>query len=217
MNSPYGTLGVKRDDSHATIKKAYRKLSAIHHPDKGGDEEKFKTIGLAWEILKDPEKRAYYDRTGEAPGRQSDGTAEAAQIISQLFEMWEASIGLRNGFDEYEKHINVDVVGFIRKAAGEALMEASNHKEQVKAHLGRLEALAKRCKGGFAAIVASRVRAATMRMENEIEPGIADITRALEMLEDGSWEYIFEEVETYSTHGSLSEWVNRYSSGTATP
>ena len=57
--------------SQSDIKKAYRKAAMKHHPDKGGDPEKFKEISKAYEVLSDEEKRAVYDKYGEkgAPGR----------------------------------------------------------------------------------------------------------------------------------------------------
>lgn len=60
--SHYDTLGVGKDASPEDIKKAYRKLASKHHPDKGGDTEKFKEIQGAYDILSDDQKRASYDR-----------------------------------------------------------------------------------------------------------------------------------------------------------
>jgi DnaJ family protein A protein 2 len=60
----YETLEVDKNADEKEIKKAYRKLSRQHHPDKGGDEHKFKEINAAYEILSDPEKRAAYDKYG---------------------------------------------------------------------------------------------------------------------------------------------------------
>jgi len=57
----YEVLGVERGASETDIKKAYRKLAMQHHPDKGGDPEKFKSITEAYEILSDPVKRRKYD------------------------------------------------------------------------------------------------------------------------------------------------------------
>lgn len=57
----YRTLGVERDAEPNEIKKAYRKLSKEHHPDHGGDEEKFKEINEAYSVLSDPNKKAEYD------------------------------------------------------------------------------------------------------------------------------------------------------------
>lgn len=57
----YGILGVDRHAEPAEIKKAYRALSMEHHPDKGGDEDKFKEISEAYSVLSNPEKRKDHD------------------------------------------------------------------------------------------------------------------------------------------------------------
>ena len=57
----YKILGVAKDCTEAEIKKAYRKESLIHHPDKGGDEEKFKLVVEAFTVLSDPQRRHKYD------------------------------------------------------------------------------------------------------------------------------------------------------------
>jgi DnaJ-class molecular chaperone len=61
----YEVLGVSKKADPEEIKKAYRDLSKIHHPDKGGDPEKFKELNNAYEILKDSSKREMYDLTGQ--------------------------------------------------------------------------------------------------------------------------------------------------------
>eukprot|EP01105_Mastigella_eilhardi_P026086 TRINITY_DN7369_c0_g1_i1.p1 TRINITY_DN7369_c0_g1~~TRINITY_DN7369_c0_g1_i1.p1 ORF type:complete len:388 (+),score=125.49 TRINITY_DN7369_c0_g1_i1:49-1164(+) len=63
--SYYDVLGVKRDATANEIKKAYRQLLLIHHPDKGGDPEKFKEVSNAYEILNDADQRRIYDQYGE--------------------------------------------------------------------------------------------------------------------------------------------------------
>ena len=58
----YNILGVDRNASETELKKAYKKLSMQHHPDRtGGDDAKFKQINEAYSTLKDPQKRQQYD------------------------------------------------------------------------------------------------------------------------------------------------------------
>mmetsp|Transcript_13748 Transcript_13748/g.23356 ORF Transcript_13748/g.23356 Transcript_13748/m.23356 type:complete len:415 (-) Transcript_13748:82-1326(-) len=71
-NKLYETLGVKKTADEKEIKKAYRKLAVKHHPDKGGDEQKFKEISAAYEVLSDSETRAKYDKYG-LEGLSDDG------------------------------------------------------------------------------------------------------------------------------------------------
>ena len=73
MDNYYQLLGVRTDASPEQIRHAYRNLAKQHHPDSGGDEEKFKKIGVAYCILSDPESRRDYDRImhiSQAPPRR---------------------------------------------------------------------------------------------------------------------------------------------------
>lgn len=61
----YDLLGVDKNASDEDLKKAYRKAAIRNHPDKGGDQDKFKEISEAYEVLSDPERRKIYDEYGE--------------------------------------------------------------------------------------------------------------------------------------------------------
>ncbi len=61
----YSTLGLKRGASDDEIKKAYRKLAMKHHPDRGGDQAKFKEISTAYDALSNPEKKRIIDMGGD--------------------------------------------------------------------------------------------------------------------------------------------------------
>jgi DnaJ family protein A protein 2 len=120
----YETLGVSKEASQAEIKKAYRKLAIQHHPDKGGDEEKFKEITRAYEILSDAEKRAQYDQFGEE-GIQDGGMGggHARDIFETLF----GGMGGGRGGRTSGKRKGQDVVHAI-KATLEQLYNGANRK-----------------------------------------------------------------------------------------
>jgi len=61
----YEILGVKKDANTAQLRKAYRKLAMKHHPDRGGDQNKFKELNKVYETLSNKEKRDLYDKGGE--------------------------------------------------------------------------------------------------------------------------------------------------------
>ena len=65
MKNYYDVLGVNENSSSADITKAFKDLAKKHHPDRGGDEDKFKEVTKAYEVLSDAEKRKVYDTYGE--------------------------------------------------------------------------------------------------------------------------------------------------------
>ncbi len=75
----YAELEVPRGADSSEIKKAYHRLSRMHHPDKVSVEQKeeatkkFQQITNAYEVLSDDEKRAFYDQTGQIPGEAPQG------------------------------------------------------------------------------------------------------------------------------------------------
>lgn len=80
----YETLEVEKTATPKEIKKAYFRLSKLHHPDKGGDEHKFKEISAAYEILSDAEKREKYDQYG-LEGIDDDGAGRGGEDLFSMF------------------------------------------------------------------------------------------------------------------------------------
>lgn len=81
----YECLGVSQNATADEIKKAYKKLALKHHPDRGGDPNKFKEINAAKEILTDDEKRKIYDKYGLEGLRDGAGGAGGMDDILNMF------------------------------------------------------------------------------------------------------------------------------------
>jgi|694.fasta_scaffold80536_2 DnaJ-class molecular chaperone len=89
MTDHYTTLGVAKNASQDEIKRAYRKLASQHHPDKGGDKNKFQEVQAAYDTLGDADKRAAYDNPraqfGSFGGGFHDGHVNINDIFGQMF------------------------------------------------------------------------------------------------------------------------------------
>ena len=99
----YQTLGVPRGASDDDIKKAYRKLAMACHPDRNNgskeSEEKFKAITEAYDVLRDPNKRAVYDRYGEAGLRGGAGGFHHVDL-SEALNIFMRDLGGLGGFSD---------------------------------------------------------------------------------------------------------------------
>ena len=125
--NPYEVLGVARDASDADIKKAYHKLVMKYHPDRNPDnkdaEEKFKEVNNAFDILKDPQKRAAYDRFGDAA---------FTHIVNQQNVFAGELLGATHS--KYSRHIFPPLGGALMGLTGVIL-----HPPQIAAHAGTRE------------------------------------------------------------------------------
>jgi len=97
----YDVLGLQRGAGDSDLKAAYRKLAMKHHPDRNpGDkhcEQRFKEINEAYEVLKDPDKRAAYDRFGHAAFEQGMGGGPAgfgADFASTFADIFDDFFGM---------------------------------------------------------------------------------------------------------------------------
>lgn len=102
MADYYATLEVPRSASDDEIKQAYRKLATKNHPDRNGGskeaEERFKQITEAYDVLRDPQKRAAYDRYGEAGLRGGGGGAYQHVDLSDALNIFMRDFGLGDLF-----------------------------------------------------------------------------------------------------------------------
>ncbi len=100
----YETLGIERTADQQTIKSAYRKLAMENHPDRNPDnpeaEARFKEVSEAYEVLKDGDKRAAYDRYGHAAFEQGGGAGGGGfggANFTDIFEEMFGDFGMRGG------------------------------------------------------------------------------------------------------------------------
>lgn len=135
----YQILGVSKDASDEEIKKAFRRLAHEHHPDKGGDQQKFKDVNAAYQVLGDKQKRAAYDRFGSAafeqggsPGGpsgfggfegfggfdfgQGQDFGDLGDILGQMFGFGHPGRGRGHSQGEQGKAIEVEVALEFREA-----------------------------------------------------------------------------------------------------
>lgn len=80
----YDELELHPNCSFEDIKQQYRTLASIHHPDKGGDEERFKRIKFAYEVLSDPVRRKQYDEN-KTTHTETDIKKEAIDTLANIF------------------------------------------------------------------------------------------------------------------------------------
>ena len=102
MSEFYALLGVARECSEAEIKKAYRKLAMEFHPDRNPSadaEAKFKEITEAYEVLRDPQKRAAYDRYGKAGVGGQGGFGFHHVDLSEALNIFMRDFGGLGGFE----------------------------------------------------------------------------------------------------------------------
>jgi len=157
----YEVLGVAPDASLATIKAAYRRLSKLHHPDRPhGDTEKMTAITKAYSILKDPEKRARYDRTGQ--DNREDTIEHAAMSM------------LADAFGQYLDHGNdtENPLAQIRAATKDAQGKTRQSLHAMRLKLAKLEMRAtvvKRKKTGGNDIYASVLATKKKEMNAKID------------------------------------------------
>lgn len=127
--SCYDVLGLQKNATQEEIKKAFRTLASIYHPDryKGSDcAERMSEINVAYEILADEKKRKEYDTTGKV-GRASEMAAQARQqlysLVAQIFEQTEL----------------VDIVPEIKKSVAKHKLEMRDKIREIKNSIKRVE------------------------------------------------------------------------------
>jgi curved DNA-binding protein CbpA len=131
--NPYDILEISKDSTPEEIKAKYKSLAQQHHPDRGGDENIFKQIKEAYELLIDPIRKELYDKTGNF-GKHQNLRGEALEQLSRLF------LHIIDSMNP-----DIDNLIIIMKNKTRSEMSAVNGNiETCKNHLKKLETIAKK-------------------------------------------------------------------------
>jgi len=200
----YHSLGLNKGATEDEIKKAYRELAKTKHPDKGGTEEDFKSISLAYEVLSNREKRAKYDR-GE-PFESEDRDTRARRNLCKIFNTITD--------DGYFDHTRSDLFKRIRGEVNEIVLKMESDLEDAEIRIGKLEEIKSRIRGADFLIesVDNSISMLNMRVtgiEEEIE-----VSRVMkDMIKEGIYEQdpeIDEEEEEYDEYPDELERLRNY-------
>lgn len=182
----YEMLGVKRNASADEIRAAYRRLASKHHPDRrGGDEQLFKAIQRAYDVLSDPVKRKFFDEHGS--DRQGPTIREKAmQTLCQLFIGCVADV---NNAVETQ-----DVISFLSTKIREARAAIPKRRDEAQRTRRRLVDSRKRlrAKSGIVDILRNAIDVQIRGIDDglrHLEDEIVVGDEMLRMLEGYTWSF----------------------------
>lgn len=179
MTSHYDTLGVPSDANQDDIKRAFRKKSSQHHPDRpGGSTEAMAKVNEAYAVLSDPQRRLGYDQTGRDPAQGPTLDDIAEQALSELIQQMLADEAKGDLVKLLDKHISrsIEQIKGRIKANERTIARLSKQLNRVvRKSAGRVSL--------FNAVLEKKIKQA----ESEVEESghLLEIsTRALEILND---------------------------------
>lgn len=156
----YETLGVPVDATGGEIKAAYRRRAQETHPDReGGNEEEFKKVGKAYEVLGNVEARAQYDAGGMVD--KDDPKHQIRQALSQMI------LSLLSGSNDPTR---LDLVSAIKSNIAQTRANINAQIERMEQTIPKLEKAVDRISGGGVADTAKAgIQATIKNMQNQIE------------------------------------------------
>jgi len=180
MTDLYDELGVARDATPEDIKKAYRRKSRKHHPDRGGDTAKMSKVNVAYAVLSDPMRRSRYDQTGDESNGMSSVEAKAKNLIYAIMSdvLNNVTPGRAQIIEQMRQHI--------KKECG----KMKTHITQANAAIKRLEQHRTRLHDdGLFKNLFDAKEAEIKRSIGEATQNLEVANRAIEMLKDCSYDY----------------------------
>lgn len=167
MFDPYEQLGVERNATPAEITKAYRRKAILVHPDRNPDDEhaktKFQLLQEAYEILRDPTRRAKYDASGD--GSKDNLQARATALLVGLIERV-----VTDACNAAVAGQSLNIVASLRSQIHASTREVEGHQISVNSHLPRVRKLLKRTrrKNGEGSLIEDALNAQIQKAEDAL-------------------------------------------------
>ena len=190
----YDDLELPKNCTSEEIKQKYRILAQIHHPDKGGDVEKFKRMKLAYEVLSDPIKREHYDSTGDHYNDinlDSEVMGRLAVMLSQFVQH------INPEFDDLILKMRIEIRA-LQQLTTTAIVECNNLIDKMNVISKKIR-LKKEGENLLKLVVDKKV----LGLHNEVinhKRGLIVFARMLEVLDDyhyssDEWRLLLENVD----------------------
>lgn len=198
---PYAELGLGRAAAEFQVKEAHRKAAKQHHPDKGGDRDKFERITKAALILRDPEKRRRYDETGEVDDGPSQASQDQMAVISLADQLLQGAISKVDPDHD-------DVIAMAMVLGDKSIAHNRQLLTQATGERDQLKRLAKRLKhrGEGSDFLTGVMRDKVAKAEQEmrgIEKSIKLHQDAMDLLDSYAWE-ADERADQVDLYGTMS-------------
>lgn len=182
--SLYADLGLEPNASPEAIEAAWRNAAKQHHPDAGGDREAFERASRAISILRDPERRERYDRTGDDGTEPDRSQSVIVEILIKAFE---------EALSQTSQPNQSDVAAMMRHAIQQQMEHLKVQRSQIKAALQQVQNARTRIhvKRGQTNFIANMLDARALAHERQIEDvdrleGLA--RQAFSLAENYSWQ-----------------------------
>lgn len=179
--NPYTVLGVTEEATAEAIRHAFKAAAKRTHPDAGGSEEAFAEVSKAFDCLSDPQRRDYYDRTGEI----DESSSLEDPIEKEARTMLAKQIGIEVDSVLERKAFHVDVIEQVRRKVDYTNDRHQEQLEQEIETLAKLEDIAKRFEAdpGVGNIGVGAVGSLLVGVRRAIEAHVKNIKVGARMVE----------------------------------
>lgn len=191
--NPYEVLGLAANATSGSIRQSYLRASLKHHPDKGGDVDKWLEIKLAYDILSDDERRARFDQTGCVDDKAVDNShAEAVKRLIMAIKN-AVQIARQKAEMSQQSPLQFDIVALARNHLIDHIATVQNQIDEYTASLAFCAEIAPRFKKEgdgddvVASVFAEDVKILTANIAN-CQKEIDDTNAALQLSENYSFE-----------------------------